>query len=513
MELVSPDATQVLGTIESGSPVTVSWEMHCIEASLGDYIEVYADGFDANSGAYISDLDTIFVDQVNPAELDVEIIEPLDGCEFAVCQNFWVTALVSNVGIDPEADAVDVTATITYGPNMELVSPGATQVLGTIESGFPVMVSWEMHCLAPSLNDFITVTAEGYDANTGAYTSDSDTIHVDQLKAHLTVDIVAPETSTLINVLQQFYVDAMVTNTGNGPAAMVTATIAIDGPASLKPWEVSTKPTMPDLLMPSESGWVSWELHCDALGDVIISVTADGIDVASGQLLSVLGNITPDSVTVHQRYLVDLWGPEWDPTVNPDGWNQISLMVRPENTDISVVLDGVKDKVVSVWYYDASTEDWGGTWLSATYDPMTDTWVGDLLTMEDGKGYWIQVTESCIIALVGNPVAPPEPGPNLPPSYQVYKGWNLVGFSSIVPMPLDEYFFTVYYNDILKKVWWWGSGPWYQWWLPDDIIYDGDLVIMPSTARVLSDVELKPGQGYWIWVAEDSEIVVPWNEG
>jgi hypothetical protein len=263
-----------------------------------------------------------------------------------------------------------------------------------------------------------------------------------------------------------------------------------------------------------------WTLHCDGLGDVTITVMPDG-NTGGMDLRTEFSppNVVDDSVTIHQKYLIELWGPEWDPMVNPDGWNQISLMVRPDDTDIAVVLDGVKDYVVGVWYYDASTEDWGGEWLAATYDG-TD-WVGDLLTMEDGKGYWVQVTQNCTIGLTGTPVVPPElpwlGTPPVPPSYRVYKGWNLVGFSSLESMPLHDYFFTLYYNDILKKVWWWGSGPWYQWWLPDDIVWrdmdgDGPVLIMPSVERRPSGTMLEPGQGYWIWVAEDSEIVVPWNE-
>jgi hypothetical protein len=339
---------------------------------------------------------------------------------------------------------------------------------------------------------------------------DSVTIH--QVKAHLVADITEPSDGAVFGVCQDIPVAATVTNTGNGTATDIRATLSSVGPASLVAGD-NPQPLMD--LMPGESDTAKWTMHCEGLGEVTITVKADGIDAQTGKDLRTEfdpPNVEDDSVTIDQRYLVELWGPEWDPEVNPDGWNQISLMVRPDNTDIAVVLDGVKDKVVSVWYYDASTEEWGGTWLSATYDAGTDTWSGDLLTMEDGKGYWIQVTESCTIALTGSPVAPPEPGPNVPPSYQVYKGWNLVGFSSTKPMLLDEYLFTLYYNDILKKLCWWGSGPWYQWWLPDDIVYCDDMVIMPSAARVPSLVELKPGQGYWIWVAEDSEVVVPWDE-
>ncbi|GAG11567.1 unnamed protein product, partial [marine sediment metagenome] len=233
---------------------------------------------------------------------------------------------------------------------------------------------------------------------------------------------------------------------------------------------------------------VSWELHCTSLGDVIITVTPDGTDVASGRLLSELGNITPDSIIVCQRYIIELWGPEYDPVNNPDGWNLMSLMVEPEDPAIEVVLESIEENVVSVWYYDAQTE----TWLSST--PDGGAWVGDLPTMEDGKGFWIQMTQNDLLAVSGTEVVPPEPGPNLPPSYQLYAGWNLVGFSSLTPMPADYYFFAPYYNEVLKCIWLFGSGPWGQYILCE-----------------IEMLDLEPGKGYWVWVAVDHEVVVPWN--
>jgi hypothetical protein len=270
---------------------------------------------------------------------------------------------------------------------------------------------------------------------------------------------------------------------------------------------------------------VIWELHCDAVSENTLTVTAVGWDANLPRTDPRAYLEAEGSTDIRQAYLIDLWGPYevWDDCtgdyIQGDGWNQISLMVRPDDTSIGSVLWGLEDKVLSVWYYDASTEEWGGTWLSATWDGTQ--WIGDLTTMEDGKGYWIQVTEDCTIALVGDArtLAPPQVGPYVPASYRVYKGWNLVGFSSLMPMPLNEYFFSLYYNDILKKVWWWGSGPWYSWSLLDDVIsiecYDYDyymIDISPSTATSpsydLPDYWLNPGQGFWIWVADDSEIVV-----
>lgn len=47
----------------------------------------------------------------------------------------------------------------------------------------------------------------------------------------------------------------------------------------------------------------------------------------------------------------------------------------------------IVDYLVIVWYYDAAT----GTWSS-----WVPVWAGDLLTIEYGKAYWVEVTQDCI---------------------------------------------------------------------------------------------------------------------
>ena len=517
--LMAGDNPQGLRDLQPEDFDIATWTLHCDDP--GDVtITVMADGTDALTGRDLRtefdppnvEDDMITIHQVK-GHLVAEITAPMDGASFNVCQDIVVTATITNTG---EGAAADVRATLEWDGPASLMDGANPQGLMDLGPGGEAIASWTLHCEDPG-DVIITVKADGTsgrDLRTGfdPPNVEDDTITIHQVKGHLVAEIIAPMDGASFGVCQDIVVTATITNTGEGSATDVRATLEWDGPASLMD---GANPQGLMNLEPGHYDTATWTMHCMGLGDVIITVKADG---TSGRDLRTgfdPPNVEDDTITVEQRYLIELWGPEWDPEINPDGWNQISLMVRPENPDIAAVLDGIKDKVVSVWYYDASTEDWGGTWLSATYNAVTDTWVGDLTAMEDGKGYWVQVTENCTLALTGTPAAPMEPGPNVPPSYRVYKGWNLVGFSATQPMSLDEYFFSLYYNDILKKVWWWGSGPWYQWWLLDDIAYmegfDG-VVWMPSTAVQPSEVMLRPGQGYWIWVADDSEIVVPWNE-
>ena len=111
------------------------------------------------------------------------------------------------------------------------------------------------------------------------------------------------------------------------------------------------------------------------------------------------------------------------------GWNLISLPVVPDKSAIAQVLAEIKDDVISVHYYRVST----GTWL--IYSPPSFT---TLTTMEDGKSYWINMKKDTELTVIGQAVAPPGYGP-VPPSYPVVKGWNMVGFRSMIDMAANEY--------------------------------------------------------------------------
>ncbi len=66
-----------------------------------------------------------------------------------------------------------------------------------------------------------------------------------------------------------------------------------------------------------------------------------------------------------------------------EGWNLIGIPFIPEDTSIEVILYNIMDYVYSVKSYDAET----GWWY--TYSPGRPS---NLWDIEDGKGYWIQMT-------------------------------------------------------------------------------------------------------------------------
>ena len=106
-----------------------------------------------------------------------------------------------------------------------------------------------------------------------------------------------------------------------------------------------------------------------------------------------------------------------------EGWNLVSLPIIPVNSAITEVLAGIMDDVKSVWYYNPTVTDPSKRWQSYVPGPTTPT----LTKIEDGKAYWIDMKEQASLTVAG--VAIVLPG-QVPPTYSVREGWNMVGFKS-----------------------------------------------------------------------------------
>jgi hypothetical protein len=160
------------------------------------------------------------------------------------------------------------------------------------------------------------------------------------------------------------------------------------------------------------------------------------------------------------------------------GWNLISLPLVPVDENIEVVLAGLDVDVANVevvWAYDATTK----TWLVYTPGPAPDT----LLTIEDGKGYWIKMKAPATLTVYGFVV---QAGPGVtPPTYDVVAGWNLIGFKSTVNRSASDYLSGI-------------AGKWVSLWtFKPGIGYQ----------RLYGTDNMEPGLAYWIYMLEQGTIV------
>jgi hypothetical protein len=168
-------------------------------------------------------------------------------------------------------------------------------------------------------------------------------------------------------------------------------------------------------------------------------------------------------------------------------WNLISLPLVPFDTDIDAILAALPAaglaQLVSIWNYDGCTGEWfvHGNGQSS----LTD--------LEDGKGYWVRMTypmASTYDLWVWGTEKPMPPA--APAEYAVCEGWNMMGFTSLTAMDIDDY------------LWNWGT--------PDPVVYDwveGDWTAQGWALRSFTGDDFYPGQGYWVAFPADGMIYVP----
>jgi len=146
------------------------------------------------------------------------------------------------------------------------------------------------------------------------------------------------------------------------------------------------------------------------------------------------------------------------------GLNLISLPEQPANTAIDQVTSSIAGKFNSIWAYV------GGSWK--LYNPG-DPNFSDLLTMEAGRGYWIDMKESG--ALWGSGTAAPS-------SIPLSKGWNLIGYSSTIPASVTDALKSI--SGKYDAVWAYRDGAWK--------LYD------PKDPNFSDLTLMEPGAGYWV---------------
>ena len=210
----------------------------------------------------------------------------------------------------------------------------------------------------------------------------------------------------------------------------------------------------------------SWAVPNDASVNCMVKVTAtdQGALTDSGQSASAF------TITAAEAGLLT------DDIVLCDGWNLMSLTLIPTCTAIeSVLADLDLTTVLSVWHYDNCNAQW------LSYTPGAPS---DLTTMEDGKGYWIQMDAGGPYTLTIEGRAAPVP-PGVPPEYTVYTGWNMIGFKSTLAGPVEDYLGGL-------------DGKY-------DSLFGYDCAAIPPVYDYPGPAEnMNPGWGYWIHIEADA---------
>ncbi|MFA5888746.1 MAG: hypothetical protein WC857_00730, partial [Candidatus Paceibacterota bacterium] len=207
-----------------------------------------------------------------------------------------------------------------------------------------------------------------------------------------------------------------------------------------------------------------WTVPDSASTNVLVKVTAtDAATNAGSDLSNAVFTIT--STPAH--ICTDAGGGNWTCSISlSTGWNLISLPVIVNNTAIANVLSGISNYTIQ--YYNNST----GLWK--TYN---SSGVGDLTTVEDGKGYWINMTAPATLTMTGTkaPAAPDHA-----PTYSVASGWNLVGFKSTISQLTSAYLSNL-----------------------STISY----TLLNFSNENKNSGNMDSGKGYWLWASSAGNII------
>jgi len=155
-----------------------------------------------------------------------------------------------------------------------------------------------------------------------------------------------------------------------------------------------------------------------------------------------------------------------------EGWNFVSTPKRlADGSNTFAVFDAVDTADHSIQFYDGQEQKW---------KPMAST--EPFLPLD---GVWVYANEACTVPLTFAPA-----GPELPPTKELGKGWNAIGFSDTVPesaantlLSLGEHWTTLIGYDAENQE------------------YEVSIIRGASDSHG-EERTMQPTQGYWVYTTE-----------
>jgi len=167
------------------------------------------------------------------------------------------------------------------------------------------------------------------------------------------------------------------------------------------------------------------------------------------------------------------------------GWNLVSFnLMPPPDTPVADILTSISGNYILVYAWDADLGEW------QLYDPTVPPYASDLQTLDQTRGFWINMTAPDDLVISGKPVERAE--------IPLTPGWNLVGYPSIETSALPG---ALTNNGVaaFKSVTAYDAGdaesPW--------------MTFNPLAPIYFNSLQaLTPGRGYWINLESDSTWTV-----
>jgi uncharacterized repeat protein (TIGR01451 family) len=298
-----------LGLIAPGQSKEVNWTLHCDgDGDVDLNVVAYGSCWDDECAeACASETVTVHQPPIEPlCDWDVAFPVRTDD-DVCVCNNFYVTVMVTNNGTAPGNP--DVTLQVTGGEATFHPSGATTETksaVGTINPGDSLGVVFELHCDgAPNdLGDLceghnyvdFEARASGSVDGVHCYSDWVEALdYVDQ--QWIDLEITYPETCNDFCIQDEWYVDVEIENCYDKPYEG-QLWLEFSGPAVVVP----PPPAVYDIVIPASSTYTkdnAWHMRCTGIsggGDVTITAKTLGIIVEDFLTLC-----DDDTVIIHQK--------------------------------------------------------------------------------------------------------------------------------------------------------------------------------------------------------------------
>ena len=255
------------------------------------------------------------------------------------------------------------------------------------------------------------------------------TVTVKQLPMNTDLAIVKEADAEVLHVGEN--VTFTITLTNNGPSDATSIMVYDLLPAGLH-YQAST----------ASQGWYDvisgyWNVGDLADGDMaeLTIVAMVNVDFEVCNRAIIVAADQHDPLTGNNMSEACVTGNPSNPHANRNldtGFNLISLSILPENPNAATLMAGLDFLQVAQYVADGDPTPTDWFYLNPAPAPS------DLTNMNDGWGYWVNMNAPGTLVYEGYQVA--RPGSlSLPPEYEVIRGWNLIGFTSVIPKMPSEY--------------------------------------------------------------------------
>ena len=436
------------------------------------------------------------------AHLVAKITSVTPATTINVCDEFVVNYEIENTG---QADAWEVSAMLSVTPEGSVrpvagIDSGYTQYLGTIAGWHAIgdhqvkTGSFILHCKL-ACESTITITPKGndecgwraeldiasrYDHYEWMYLPGREidaefivpaSVTVKQLENGVDLAITKTANKTMAPAEAQVKFTITVTNNGPIAASGIVVTDTWTTGALVTPAVISKSQGSLSAFTSTGFTWTVGSLPVNGTATLVYSAVSN----SAGKITNTatVSSAEADGIPDNNTASVELNVAKYPVTFKHASWTLFSMPLVPGNSTPGAVLSGLPNGTL-VYGYDASTVP--GTWSSCALGVPG----GTLTEITDGWGYWVYLfgTLDKTFDVTGTVLPMPSAGaPPVPPSYDVFVGWNLLGFKSTTAKAENVYLTGI--HGLYSRIYGYADGAYFD---------------------VVDGANLQPGMGYWIAV-------------